>query len=177
MATHPGKLPTTARVTFLQARERATQQNPHGKAPHRAQLAHLWSASGDDSAWDGAGQMIALDEVGYETGSARLRSMPLSPASARRWYPCTRHADGHILCGEPTHLEAAVSVLTTFLDTARGMGYQIHPQHTQVNAGTRYLARQGAAWVMFWIGESDAPATTPSPPGLPVTEGPQHPAR
>ena len=68
---------------------------------------------------------------------------------------CTHHSDGRIVRHPQTDLSSAVDALSTFLDTARSLGYRIDPQENVAKPRTRYVARQGAAWVMFWIDEID----------------------
>lgn len=192
MTSHLGKARPTARVTSLAARIQLIQKNLRSKVPHGAQLAHLWSLWGDESACDGCGQVIAVDEIEYELQFGnkvdaiciklhqdcwenwRARKLESDdpqrrPASSpRQWYLCTRHADGRTFCGEQADLHSAINAVTTFLNTARHMGYRIHPRHTLVEPRTRYVARQGAAWVMFWVGDVDESTTVESRRGSPA---------
>ena len=90
-----------------------------------------------------------------ELQSERPRWPPSPHASAQRWFLCTRHSDGRIFCAEQSDLAGAVSALRTFLDTSRHLGYQVRSQHPAPGPRTTYIARQGTAWVMFWISEAD----------------------
>ena len=90
-----------------------------------------------------------------ELQSERPRWPPSRHASAQRWFLCTRHSDGRIFCAEQADLAAALSALRTFLDTSRHLGYQVRSQHPAPSPRTIYIARQGTAWVMFWISEAN----------------------
>ena len=179
MATHLRKTRNACRVTSLRAER--IRVNLSDKLPHRAQLAHLWSAWSDESRCDGCGEMILLDEIEHELQfgrnadainirlhrdcweswrmkelrSERPRWPPSRHASAQRWFLCTRHSDGRIFCAEKADLAAALSALRTFLDTSRHLGYQVRSQHAEPSPRTTYIARQGTAWVMFWISEAN----------------------
>ncbi len=192
MISHLGKTRPTAQVTSLAAHVHLIHQNLRSKVPHRAQLAHLWSLWGDESMCDGCGQVIAVDEIEYELQFGldveairirlhqecrenwRARKLQLDgprrahASPARRWYLCTRHADGRTFYREQADLSSAIGALTTFLATARHMGYRTHPRHARLQPRTRYVARQGTVWVTFWVDDADESHAVPSRPDSPV---------
>jgi hypothetical protein len=165
----------------ISLRAERIQQNLRSRAPHRAQLAHLWPLWGDESICDGCGGTIETDDIEYElqfsqtteTVSIRLhrdcwenwrvkelrserpRWPPSRHPSAQRWFLCTRHSDGRFFCAEQIDLPAALSGLRTFLDTARQLGYQVRSEEPVLGPRTTHIARQDSAWVMFWVSEGD----------------------
>jgi hypothetical protein len=181
MTRLPGKARALQRVFHLRVQTRYIPHSPR----QRAQLAHLWSHWGDESLCEGCGQPIEADDIEYELQfgpdarcvrfhrqcwengrgvrlkSERARSGSPRQTLERRSYVCTQHPDGRIVCGEHRDAGSAGSALETFLDTARRLGYRIHTRTSRAGADARYVARQGRAWVIFWISQTDESTQAP----------------
>lgn len=157
------------------------RRNIQSRIPRGAQLARLGSKCPDECSCDGCKSVIESDHPAYELefranaeivtirlhrecweswrieelSPSRFESF-LSPQDSRHGvYVCTQHCDGSITGNECHQMQMALSVLRTFLNTARRMGYRIRRPDISGHMGGKFIAQNDTASLAFWISETD----------------------